>query len=353
MPYVNSYQSEQFGKYITCESLVYWMHVAANKIIEELDASDIDVSLAQQYSDVYITPWRKSPTLVQQFYTNNTKTINNYLKKKIVCSMQDTLCFMKKLSTVSIHDKIGLVINDSKHRDCNVDTVVTTPSIILKPLLLTPVMIDQLLVTIKDVERKIHYNNLQHGIDAELYGDMDALSQMFSVYRNSFHIDRPDVTEGSGVYLTAKYIDMIIRPLHKLCNRVHKQAMALPTVIPILKFINNGIKILLSSYYPADYHNVNIVLSEQESWQRYVIKGGNEFFSMIMPYVREYSNKSTAYVLNMPLRVKPSVDCDNSMKCINNINEGSLSERYLLYYMTHAMLNPSSVTNVPIMKAFD
>lgn len=354
MGLVNSYQAQQFGQYLTENAITFMMHVTANKIIEELDISDIDIDVAQQYSDVYRSPWASNKNLVQRFLDTNKLIVEYFVFKKCVVAIQEAIDYLQKFSNKSLLEHDAFVMppsNDNRLENVNQPTVISDygPDRIL-PIPLTTAMIDQLELVLNRLSMADRSGSISmNSVDVELQGDIDSIAHMFKVYHNTMYIDRPLMTDDGGVYIDASIVNEICDIVQPIMRRITRNNYKHSVHFEQLKVVNSLIGIIMSCYTPEDRKGLSV--SEEEFYQRYITKNDSRSIigKTILPMVRPFSSKSPLYVLNMPLRTN-TTNKSNSMKNIKSGVTSSLSERYLVYYVSNSLCCPNSIKSIPIIK---
>lgn len=353
MGLVNSYQAQQFGQYLQDESVVFMMHVTANKIIEELDVADIDIDVAQQYSDVYRTPWSDNKILVQKFLDTHRSTIEFYVFNKCVVAVQEAMEYLKKFSNKPLLEQSAFVMpptNNGRLETIGQSTVVSDYFSRISPIPLTTAMIDQLELVLNRLSLARSSGSIDmNSIDVELQGDIDSIAHMFKVYHNTMYIDRPRMTDDGGVYLDSSVVDKICDTIRPILLRMINSTYRHSVYFEQLKVVNALVGVILSCYTVEGTKGLSV--SEEEFYQRYVTKSNTRACArrIILPMVRPFSSKSPLYAINMPLRTN-TTDKSNSMKNIKSGVTSSLSERYLVYYVTNALCHPNDIKSIPMVK---
>lgn len=366
MGLVNSYQAQQFGQYIPDEAFTFMKHVAANKIIEELDMSDIDIDVAQQYSDVYRSPWAGNKNLVQRFLDTHKSTVEYFVFKKCVVAICDAMNYLKKFSNKSLLDTAAFIApaNNDKVGQVVQPTSISDETSRILPIPLTTAMIDQLQIVLNRLAIANRNGDIaMNSVDVDLQGDVDSIAHMFKIYHNTMYIDRPLMTDDGGVYINSSVVNTICDIVKPMLRRIINTNYKHPVHFDQIKLINALIGIIMSCYTTEDRKGLSV--SEEEFYQRYITKNDtrSSLRKAVLPMVRPFSNKSPLYVLNLPLRTNTygtydkaapmytslDVCTDNSMKDLKSGTASTLSERYLVYYVTDALWHPNSIKTIPII----
>lgn len=362
MPFMNTYDSRQFGRWTNDTAYVHMLLIATSEIINELDLSQLDIDFANQYSTVYNCPWAvdqntSDSRMLQQFMTKNSPIINSYLIRKCASALSTTVSILRSNLSAGIIDKIlaenksGNTISEDGDESKPITEVKFRGLI---PLLITTAMSNQLDIVLrmfKDFTGKTA--SISRGFDRvsrlqDLMSHMNVLERTFSIHHRDYATDRPLMTLNEGTYLRNDQMNALLNMAEPMILDVYKNSAGsnAKNSLDIIKLINSALTVVLHTFVL----NYNGTIVDEEDFYRRFVTGGDSTSedAVIMKLIRPYSEMSLPYVLQMPLYVTGTA-VDKSIAAQNSVAPGSLQERYLFYYVRSMLNYPKDVTNVPVL----
>ena len=319
--------------------LFYIYNKTILEVLKEIDYTEIDYELSHQYATFYNVPWKDCPIQIEKFKNNYPHILYTYILTKSMNSLKKVFNYIsnvlvKELDMTKFVNFQKVHLNDINKTRISKDY----RSITMMPL--TGAIVDQLDVIIESGKMLKNANKyMGRYINETYYGNLKQICSKIEMADKMMQFNfiglgnKSVLTSGDESYLRKDQLKSLLdlatvffSNSYNNVNTISQRDLYFDTI----RLITYILSILLHTFKP----NEMITESSNDLYKRYVEESINEINSNnIFQFIREYTNKSLAFVIELPFNsCSYSGYCKNHPERRNEIASHSLQERYLVLY---------------------
>lgn len=358
MPYrvpTYRYNTRRDIEYIGDVALCHLYHLTTIQVLKELNLDDIDNDVSWQYGQYYNTPWKDCHHAAADFRSYHLPVLYAYTIDKCLCSLCETAKYLVNIFQVNTTTAAKLIDSFNKHLidDTALASALNTArNRNIQMLGVTPAIADQVDVILQ-TGKLMKNANKAHGrvINDRFVGNLKQVCSQIEMLDKmcilSFNTKANEhiVISGEESYLRQDQICDLLELVSTLVTPTHMTASAIAQ--RDMHFDSIRIMTYICSMLLHLFHEKETLPEREEDLFKEKIENATSDASplAVFPRIREFTDKSLAYILRMPFHIFASGYCPNHPERRNAVRPYSLQERYLyLWYMLNISrnINPST-----------
>lgn len=337
--------------------ITHLYYLTSVSVLKELNMDDVDDDLAWQYGMVYNCPWKDCNTLVNQFTNQFRNVLYQYVLNKCLATLEEIGCFLCSVYQADV-PTLGRVAkqffngvasrNDLKHmKSVNTQFDIDRWGYFdYRKIPLTTAVLNQVdvilstgkLVKATSKVRGQYINDRYIGNLKVLCSQIADLEKMMVLNFNNLGNERI-VTNFEHSYLRQDQVTALMELICTMLNNEYNTPFNIAQRdihFDTIRTMTYMVSILLHTFYDGER-----VPEREEDMYRNAIETRRLY--QYLPVVREYTDKSFAYLLRMPFEVPNREWNKNEPVRRNAVRPHSLEERYIVLWYK-AFMNKISTT---------
>lgn len=313
----------------------HFYHLTAIEVLKEINFDDLDSDLAWQYGQVYDTPWKDCQCTIDRFRQLYPNVLYMHVLDKCLDSICEACAFITNIMQMNVSVKAQLYSKIKKHlvsREIlseysfeNFHYVGLTGAIVDQ--LDTIIESGKLLKNINKKQGK-YVNERYLGNLKQLCSKVEILDKMMIMSFNNVGNENVMIA-GENSYFRQDQVKYLLDLVTTMCNDEYNSASQINSRdfhFDTIRTMTYILSILLHSFHSNNVRPER----EEDMFMRYA--ANNTMFMSIIQNIREFTNKSLAYILRYPFCIEAQPYNTNKPETRNIVRPFSLQERYLYWW---------------------